>query len=191
MAMIDLDTRQIVAKIVIYGPGRSGKTTYLRAVDELMPAGSRPALTSIEDDAGRTVLYDSLPIDVGPVGGFDVRFDLYTVAGNDGSQDARRAVLAGADGVVFMADAQPNRLDENNQRLQELLDMLRSMQKDPAEFPVVLQYNKVDLVDDTALHQVRASLNPGGLPETFSSALYKRGIVDALQTIARRVLQSL
>ncbi len=191
MAMIDLDNKQIVAKIVVYGPGQSGKTTFLRAVHELIPEKQRHALTSIENESGRTVLYDNLPIDAGKVGEYQMRFQLYSVAGNDGSEDARNAVLSGSDGVVFLADAQPDRLAENAGSLEELMTALARLQKTPGEFPVVIQYNKVDLVDESSLEATRQSLNVDGLPETYSSALNKRGVVDSLQAITRLVAQSL
>lgn len=191
MAMIDLDNRQIVAKIVVYGPGQSGKTTFLRAVHDLIPEKQRRPIDSIENDAGRTLLYDSLPIDAGTVGDYRMRFQLYTVAGNDGSEDARNAVLSGADGVVFLADAQPERVDDNRASLNELMSALARLQKTAGSFPVVIQYNKVDLVDEASLDSMRRALNSDGLPETYSSALNKRGVVDSLQTITRLVAQSL
>ena len=192
MAMIDLDNKQIVAKIVVYGPGQSGKTTFLRAVHDLIPERQRRALTSIENESGRTVLYDNLPIDAGKVGDYQMRFQLFSVAGNDGSEDARNAVLSGSDGVVFLADAQPDRLGDNRRKSRtSCLSSLARLQKAPGEFPVVIQYNKVDLVDESALTAVRQSLNADGLPETYSSALNKRGVVDSLQTITRLVAQSL
>lgn len=189
--MIDLDNRQIVAKIVVYGPGQSGKTTFLRAVHDLIPERQRPQIDSIENDAGRTLLYDSLPLDAGTVGDYRMRFHLYSVAGNEGSQDARQAVLSGADGVVFLADAQPERLADNRASLDELMGALARLQKTGGAFPVVIQYNKVDLVDEAALGLVSRTLNSDGLPETYSSALNKRGVVDSLQAITRLVAQSL
>lgn len=191
MAMIDLDNRQIVAKIVVFGPGQSGKTTFLRAVHDLIPEKQRSDIDSIENDAGRTLLYDSLPIDAGTVGDYRMRFQLYSVAGNEGSQDARRAVLSGADGVVFLADSQPDRLPDNQVSFDELMSALALLQKTGGSFPVVIQYNKVDLVDEATLESMRRSLNADGLPETYSSALNKRGVVDSLQTITRLVAQSL
>ena len=191
MAMIDLDNKQIVAKIVVYGPGQSGKSTFLRAVHDLIPEKQRRAMTSIENDSGRTVFYDNLPIDAGKVGDYQMRFQLYSVAGNEGSGDARNAVLSGSDGVVFLADAQPSRLEENVESFDELMNSLALLQKAPGEFPVVIQYNKVDLVDEPSLNDVRKLLNSDGLPETYSSALNKRGVVDSLQTITRLVAQSL
>ena len=191
MAMIDLDNRQIVAKIVVYGPGQSGKSTFLRAVHDLIPEKQRRPLDSIENDAGRTLLYDSLPVDAGMVGDYRMRFQLYSVAGNEGSYDARQAVLSGADGVVFLADARPERLPDNQASFDELTVALTGLQKASATFPVVIQYNKVDLVDEATLGSVRRALNSDGLPETFSSALNKRGVVDSLQTITRLVAQSL
>lgn len=191
MAMIDLDNKQIVAKIVVYGPEQSGKTTFLRAVHELIPENQRGALTSIANESGRTVLYDNLPIDAGKVGEYHMRFQLYSVAGNEGSEDARNAVLSGSDGVVFLADAQPMRLAENIQSFDELMSSLARLQKAPGAFPVVIQYNKVDLVNESSIMAIRQSLNSDGLPETYSSALNKRGVVDSLQVITKLVAKSL
>lgn len=191
MAMIDLDNRTIVAKIVVFGPGQSGKTTFLRAVHDLIPEEQREPLDSIENEAGRTLLYDSLVIDAGAVGEYQMRFQLYSVAGNEGSEDARQAVVSGADGVIFLVDAQPERLAEDRGSLDELMAMLARLQKTPGVFPLVIQYNKVDLVDEATLTSMRDAINPDGLPETFSSALDKRGVVDALQTITKLVAQSL
>lgn len=191
MAMIDLDNRQIVAKIVVYGPGQSGKTTFLQAVHDLIPEKQRRQMTSIDDANGRTVFYDNLPIDAGKVGEYQIRFQLYSVSGDKGSEDARQAVLSGADGVVFLADAQLERLPENRASLDELMGALATLQKTIVPFPVVIQYNKVDLVDEAALANLRLALNTDLYPETFSSALYKRGVVDSLQTITKLVAQSL
>ena len=191
MAMIDLDNRRIVAKIVVYGPGQSGKTTFLRAIHDLLPEKQRPAIESIENAQGRTLLYDSLPIDAGAVGDYRMSFHLFSVAGNEGSEAARNAVLSGADGVVFLADAQPARLAANRASFDELMSALGRLQKAAGVFPVVIQYNKVDLVDEATLVSMQRNLNPDGLPETFSSALNKRGVVDSLQTITRLVAQSL
>jgi signal recognition particle receptor subunit beta len=191
MAMIDLDNRQIVAKIVVYGPGQSGKTTFLRAFLDMFLAKQRRRIDSFENDSGRTLLYDSLPVDAGTVGDYRMRFQLYSVAGNEGSQDARLAVLSGADGVVFLADAQPERLADNQASFDELMISLARLQKISGTFPVVIQYNKVDLVDEATLGSISRTLNSDGLPETYSSALNKRGVVDSLQTITRLVAQSL
>ena len=130
MAMIDLDNKQIVAKIVIYGPGESGKTTFLRAVHDLIPERQRYGLTSIENQSGRTVLYDNLPIDAGKVGDYRMRFLLFSVAGNEGSEDARNAVLSGSDGVVFLADAQPSRTGREHRKPRRADDCAGAAAKD-------------------------------------------------------------
>jgi mutual gliding-motility protein MglA len=189
--MIDLVGREIVAKIVYYGPGQSGKTTTLRAIHGLIPQNQRTELHSIESENGRTLLFDHMPVDVGPVGDYFVRFQIYSVAGNEESLDARQAVLSGADGVVFVADSQPHRASENLLSLQELKRSLETLRKPLPEFPLVIQYNKLDLVDDRTVEDLRRALNPDHLPEVFSSATERRGVIDSLSVIARLVTRSL
>jgi signal recognition particle receptor subunit beta len=191
VAMIDLVGHEIVAKIVYYGPGESGKTTTLRALHDLTPKQQQAELQSIESQNGRTLLFDYLPIDVGHVGSFFVRFQIYSVAGDEASLDARKAVLSGADGVVFVADSQPHRTSENLLSLQELQKSLEFLRKPLSDFPLVIQYNKLDLVDEVTLDELRRALNPDRLPEVFSSATDRRGVVDSLSVIARLVTRSL
>jgi signal recognition particle receptor subunit beta len=112
-------------------------------------------MVSIDTETERTLYFDLLPLELGMVHGFRVRFQLYTVPGQVLYQQTRLSVLRGADCVVFVADSQANKLQENIESFKELTDQLRSMGKNPGEFPIVLQWNKRDLPGTLPLAQLR------------------------------------
>ncbi len=120
MALINVAAREIHGKIVYYGPGLCGKTTNLQYIHGKIPTGTKGDLLSIATETERTLFFDFLPLDLGKVHGFTIRFHLYTVPGQVLYERTRIAVLNGADGVVFVADAQRDRLQDNLQSLREL-----------------------------------------------------------------------
>lgn len=191
MAIVDVANRQVLAKIVYYGPGLSGKTTNLRAIHALLPPAQRSGLVSIEDDGQRTLFFDYLPFEVGDVSGISFRFQLFTVTGQEHGHGARLAVLKGADGVVFVADARREMFAKNRASLNELVAALKSLGRDPARFPLVLQYNKCDLPGTMTPSELDGALNDGGWPSLQSSALDGRGVVDTLRLACRSVTKSL
>src|SRR5215211_1043508 len=147
MALIDIAGREIDAKIVYYGPALSGKTTNLRTIHARLPAEAKSELRSIATADERTIFFDFLPLDLGEVGGFTVRFHLATVPGQPMYERTRRAVLNGVDGVVFVADAGRGRLVDNRRSWEELARNIAVQGKRLDALPLVLQYNKMDLPD--------------------------------------------
>src|SRR6188472_4509519 len=140
MALINVATREIHCKIVYYGPGLSGKTTNLKYVHSTVPSQARGDLLSIATETERTLFFDFLPLDLGKVRGFSTRFHLYTVPGQVLYERTRVAVLNGADGVVFVADSQRDKLQEDIKSLQELARNITRQNKKFSDFPVILQY---------------------------------------------------
>jgi len=191
MALIDLSGREIHGKIVYYGPGLGGKTTNLRSLHGRLPDGRKGELRSIATGDERTLFFDFLPLDLGRVGGFAVRFQLYTVAGQGRYERTRAAVLHGADGAVFVADAQAARLEDNRRSLRELRDNLAAQGKPLAGFPLVLQYNKMDLPDALPAAELDRHLNPTGLPRIEAAARHGTGVVETLRAICKLVARSL
>src|ERR1700694_367055 len=113
MALINVAAREIHCKIVYYGPGMCGKTTNLQYIHSQIPQNTKTDLLSIATETERTLFFDFLPLDLGKVRGFQTRFHLYTVPGQVLYERTRVAVLNGADGVVFVADSQRHKLEEN------------------------------------------------------------------------------
>jgi signal recognition particle receptor subunit beta len=191
MALVDVAAREIHAKIVYYGPTLGGKTTNLQFVFDHTSAATKGDFKSIATETQRTLFFDFMPLDLGNVHGFSVRFNLYTVAGQSLYEGTRVAVLKGADGVIFVADAQRDRLDENIQSLAELERTLSAQQGETRSFPVILQYNKMDLPRAMPASELDYHLNTNHRPRFAASALNGQGVFRTLQTACRLVAKSL
>jgi mutual gliding-motility protein MglA len=194
MALINHRAREIHFKIVYYGPGLGGKTTNLKRLHDRLPADRRGRLISIATDHERTLFFDFLPIDLGQVNGFNTRFHLYTVPGQVYYRLSRRAVLQGADGIVFVADSHPAREGANTESLADLGAQLVTLGLPPEQLrrmPWVFQYNKRDLPVAVPLERLRAALNPGGAPDFEAVASEGRGVTETLRAICKAVLARL
>jgi mutual gliding-motility protein MglA len=191
MALINHRAREIHFKVVYFGPGLGGKTTNLRFLHARLPAERRGRLLSIATDHERTLFFDFLPVDLGQVNGFLTRFHLYTVPGQVHYRLSRRAVLQGADGLVFVADSHPAREQANVESLDDLATHMRSMALTPVQLeriPRVFQWNKRDLPVALPVERLRAALNPHGAPEFEAVACEGRGVSETLRTICKAVL---
>ncbi|CAN5710500.1 GTPase domain-containing protein [soil metagenome] len=192
MALVDLERKAIVAKVVYFGPAQSGKTTNLRALYDLLPEHQRSSAAEFETPGQATIFFDYFPVHLGRGSGFDITIRLFTVSGQEGRADARRAVLTGADGVVFVADAARGREADNLASMAELLQGLGELHPTaPGSVPVVIQYNKLDLDATADASTLPASLNATGMPEVFASALQQRGVLESLELVAKEVVRNL
>jgi signal recognition particle receptor subunit beta len=191
MAMIDVRNRTIDAKIVYYGPGLSGKTTNLLNIHSRLPESTRGEMKSIATENERTLFFDFVPIEPVRVGGWQVRFHLYSVPGQETYVRTRRAILGGADGVVFVADADASRLDANVASLDELHQHLEHYQRTPSDVPVVLQYNKVDLPTAVDRARLDTALNPDDWPVFEAIATQGNGVAETLTAISKAVARTL
>lgn len=191
MAAIDIRNHRIDTKIVYYGPAQSGKTTNLTNVHSRLPQESRGPMRSIDTVDERTLFFDLMPIQEIEVGGWSIRFHLYTVPGQRDYVRTRRAILGGADGIVFVADADPAKQDENQQSMDELHEHLEHYGKDSASMPIVLQVNKTDLPDARPVTEVSDPLNLHAWPVVQAMAIRGIGVSETLSTIARAVARTL
>lgn len=191
MSSVNLMAREVAAKIVFYGPGLSGKTTSLRKIYETVRPAHRGEMMSIATEGDRTLFFDFLPVKVEKVGDCSVRLALYTVPGQVFYNATRKLVLQGADGVVFVADSQPEALDSNRESLQNLEENLLEQGIRLDRFPLVIQWNKRDIEKALPVETLRAALNPRGVPEFETSATSGMGILDTLKAITRLVIKDL
>lgn len=191
MATIDVRQRRIDAKIVYYGPGLSGKTTNLLDIHRRMPAERRGELRSLATDEERTLFFDFVPVAPIHVGGWDLRFHLYSVPGQEQFVRTRRAILGGADGVVFVADASPGRQEANITSLTELGEFLDAYGHPLPDTAFVLQVNKLDLPDALAHEAVTEALGPNAHPSLAAIATQGSGVAETLRAISRQVAQRL
>ncbi len=191
MSTINPLTREMSAKIVYVGPGLSGKTTCLQHIHSRLGPERRGELVSLATDEDRTLFFDFLPVRVPRVNGMGVRLHLYTVPGQVFYAATRDLVLTGADGVVFVADAQNLRMESNVQSLDSTKEHLEAHGIDYDRFPIIFQYNKRDLPETASLEQLRAELNPTGKPDFETIATEGTGVLEALRQIVRDVVSSL
>jgi signal recognition particle receptor subunit beta len=189
MVSINYATREVSCKIVYYGPGLSGKTTNLQYVHHKVPSNTTGKLISLATDADRTLYFDFLPINIGTINGFASKFQLYTVPGQVYYNATRKLVLRGVDGLVFVADSQPDKMDENIESLNNLKENLAEYGYKIDEVPIVIQYNKQDLPNVLSPDEMRPMLNPGGHAEFKASATEGFGVFDTLKCILKLVLE--
>lgn len=161
MSMINYASREINCKIVYYGPGLGGKTTNLEHVYAKVKPDTRGKLISLATETERTLFFDFLPVDLGTIRGFKTRFHLYTVPGQVYYNASRKLILKGVDGIVFVADSQVERMEANQEAMQNLYDNMAEYGYDLTKMPFVIQYNKRDLPNASPLADLQGALNPG------------------------------
>jgi|GEM_PF-197665 len=189
MVSINYAFREICCKIVYYGPGLSGKTTNLIYIHKKAPPQTKGELISLATDADRTLYFDFLPIDIGPVQGFATKFQLYTVPGQVYYNATRKLVLRGVDGLIFVADSQAAKLEENIESMNNLIENLEEYGYVLEELPMIIQYNKRDLEEVSSLEELEKCLNPRGLPYIEAVAVKGIGVFDTLKAISKLVLE--
>lgn len=188
MALINLAAREINYKIVYYGCGLCGKTTNIQYIYRRVNPGARGRLVSIATEEERTLYFDFLPLSLGTVRGLRTRFHLYTVPGQSFYNASRKLVLQGVDGVVFIADSQISRLDENVDSYLNLWDNLMAQGEDPADLGMVLQMNKRDLGSIFSVTDLTELLNHTGSPVVEACALTGVGVFETLKTVCKQVI---
>ena len=191
MALINYASREINCKIVYYGPGLGGKTTNIKFIYSKISPETRGKLVSLATELDRTLFFDFLPVDLGTVKGFKVRFHLYTVPGQVYYNASRRLILKGVDGIVLVADSQIERFEDNVESLQNLYENLREYNLKLEEIPFVIQYNKRDLPNISSVDELNKAVNILNVPYLEGVATQGIGVFDTLKSVAKGVLRNL
>ncbi|MDP3283997.1 MAG: ADP-ribosylation factor-like protein, partial [Desulfobacterales bacterium] len=147
MAFINVKKKEVQVKIVYYGPGRGGKTSNLEYIYKKFKERIQTEMITVKTHGDRTLFFDFLPFDIGKINGYDVKIQLYTVPGQVKYNATRRLVLRGVDGIVFVADSMVVRKDKNILSIKNLEENLVDYKKSISKIPLVIQYNKMDLVE--------------------------------------------
>jgi signal recognition particle receptor subunit beta len=191
MSMINYASREINCKVVYYGTGLGGKTTNLEHIYSRVNPDTKGKMISLATETERTLFFDFLPIDLGEVRGFKTRFHLYTVPGQVYYNASRRLILRGVDGIVFVADSQRERGEANIEAMHNLVENLESYGYDLEQIPFVIQYNKRDLANAVPVEELRAQLNPMGVPDFEGIATEGRGVFETLTEVSKSVVKAL
>ncbi len=192
MAMINLFTREINCKIVYYGTGLGGKTANLKFIYSQLAPQTRGDFISLATETERTLFFDYFGLDLGTVQGFKTRFSMYTVPGQVEYNASRRLILNGADGIIFVADSDIVRRQENIEALENMKENLGSYGLSLESVPHVLQYNKRDLTSAMSLEMMESDLNPTGKIVSFEAiASNGPGVFTTLKQISKQILNRL
>jgi mutual gliding-motility protein MglA len=191
MSMINYASREINCKIVYYGTGLGGKTTNLEYIYSRVNPDTKGKMISLATESERTLFFDFLPIDLGEVRGFKTRFHLYTVPGQVYYNASRRLILKGVDGLVFVADSQASRAEANIESMHNLYENLETYGYDLESIPFAIQYNKRDMPDILPVEELRAQINPMGVPDFEGTAIEGKGVFETLSCVSKLVVSSL
>ena len=191
MSFVNHMAKEINCKIVYYGPGLCGKTTNIQHIHNTTSPEAKGKMISLATETERTLFFDFMPLSLGKIRGYNVRFHLYTVPGQVFYDASRKLILKGADGVVFVADSQPGRLEANVESLENLEVNLAANNLSLDTTPFVIQYNKRDLPDCMPVEEMRGRLNPRGVPDFEASATHGDGVFETLKALSKLVLTRL
>jgi mutual gliding-motility protein MglA len=190
VVVVSYSGKEINAKLVYYGAGLSGKTTNLEAIYEAVPDTSRGKMVSMKTQSDRTLFFDLLPLDLGEIMGFKTRFLLYTVPGQVFYNATRKLVLKGADAIVFVADSEVGKMEENKESLANLKANLAEYGLSLDEIPWVLQYNKRDLPNVYTVQELDAELNQGGkIPSFEAVATTGKGVFETFRGVSHLLME--
>ncbi|MBL0211408.1 MAG: GTPase domain-containing protein [Holophagaceae bacterium] len=191
MTFINYASREINCKIVYYGPGLCGKTTNIQWIHQQANPEKRGKLVSLATETDRTLFFDFLPLDMGTVKGFKVRFHLYTVPGQVFYDASRKLILRGCDGVIFVADSQRPRMEANIEAIANLATNLKDNGFDIRTIPYVLQLNKRDMPTAEKADEMERLLRFRNEPMIEGVASQGVGVIETLKACARQILMEL
>ena len=191
MSFINYLSREINCKIVYYGPGLCGKTTNIQWIHSQANPEKRGKLVSLATETDRTLFFDFLPLDMGVIKGFKVRFHLYTVPGQVFYDASRKLILRGCDGIIFVADSQRARMEANIESIANLATNLKENGFDIRTIPYVLQLNKRDMPSAASLPEMERLLRFRNEPMIEAVANKGGGVIETLKAAARQVLMEL
>ncbi len=194
MAVINLRDREIQCKIIYYGPGKSGKTSSLVYIYNILQSKVKSKMVIIKTEEEKTLFFDFFPLSLGKILDFDVKIQLYTVPGQIMYASTRRLILKGVDGIVFVADSQVKKRQENIESIRDLEENLENGRIALKDIPLVFQYNKRDLNKQGAtllsIEDLECDLNSSfNAPYFLTSAVEGYGITNALRTISKLTIQ--
>lgn len=188
MSFINYSSREINCKIVYYGPGLCGKTTNLQYIYRRTNPDQKGKLISLATETERTLFFDFLPLALGDIKGFKIRFHLYTVPGQVFYAASRKLILKGVDGVIFVADSQIERMESNMESLDDLQINLAEQGYELEKLPFSIQYNKRDLPNIVPMEEMDKLLNHRTVPWFEGIATTGKGVFETLKSVAKLVL---
>ena len=191
MSFINYAQKEIICKIIYFGPGLSGKTTNIQFIYEHTQQAQRGNLVTLSTENERTLFFDFLPLAIGDVRGYRTRFHLYSIPGQTFYETSRQFILKGVDGIVFVADSQAERMEANIESIEALEKTMDQQGYDFGKIPVVFQYNKRDLPGVVTVRELENTFNPTKRPSFEAVASRGAGVMETLQSVSQLVIREL
>jgi GTPase SAR1 family protein len=190
MAVVNHDSGEVSFKLVYCGTPMGGKTTNLNYIHHRIDAGQRGDLVSLATSSDRTLFFDFLPIQTVVINGYRTRFMLYTVPGQVHYNATRQMVLKGVDGIIFVADSQIDRMEENLAAWRGMERNLEDNRTPVSHLPLVIQYNKRDLPAIAPVRYMEYLLNngPRRFPHFEAAAAAGTNVFATLNALAQEIL---
>ncbi|MCO5143405.1 MAG: ADP-ribosylation factor-like protein [Oligoflexia bacterium] len=191
MSFVNYNSKEINCKIVYFGPAMSGKTTNLQYIYTQTQPEGKGKMISLQGENERTLFFDFLPLALGTLRGFKIRFHLYTVPGQSYYDASRKLILRGVDGIVFVSDSQVTRMEANLESFATLQTSLEEQGYEIERIPIVHQFNKRDLPNVCPLSEMAKVLNPQGAPQYEAVANSGVGVLETLKGLSKLILNDL
>jgi signal recognition particle receptor subunit beta len=189
MALVNHTKKEINAKIVYYGPGQSGKSANLEYIYKKLKPECRGKLQSTMAKNDRMLFFDFTPAELAEPGGYSFRFHIYTLAGGVTESSTWKMLLKGVDGLVFVADSMPDKMQDNLESYKSLAENLAAHGSALAEIPCIIQCNKQDVAGALSLEEIQRQLQSGDIPLVAAKAKKGEGVVNTLNRLVKMVLQ--
>jgi signal recognition particle receptor subunit beta len=147
-------------------------------------------LTSLATSSDRTLFFDFFPLEATTIKGFKTKFSLFTVPGQVIYNATRQIVLRGVDGIVFVADSQYDKMQENIETFQHMIENLKSLNLGLDDIPYVIQYNKRDMPDAAPAEYLEYVLNNREVlvPSFEATASQCEGVFETLNMITKMLI---
>ena len=191
MVLVNYADKKVNCKIIYYGTGESGKTTNIEYIYNRLNPSIRSDITNLKGFNERTLFFDFLSIDLGEIRGFSTNFSLYSTPGQAEYNAARKLLLNGVDGIIFVIDSDKQRKKDNLESLKNLEDNLKSFSLSMETLPIVMQYNKRDSDNAMELDELERIFNPYGFPSYEAVAKEGSGVFACLKSVSSMILSSL
>lgn len=191
MSFVNPITKEVNLKIVYAGPGLSGKTTNIQYIYENTQEREKGKLLALSTENERTLFFDFLPLSVGDVRGYKTRFHLFSIPGQTFYETSQQFLLKGVDGIVFVADSQPERMEANLDSFELLGRNLEYQGCDVGRVPTVFQYNKRDVPGAVSVRELENTFNPMHRPYFEAVANRGQGVMETLQSVSQWVIREL
>jgi signal recognition particle receptor subunit beta len=188
MALINHATREISAKIVYYGREGVGKRVSLKYIYDRIKPLLRGELKTVAANGDALLSFDFSPFEHPVFGGYRIRFHMCGLTGAVKNPAAWKMTLKGADGVMIVADASPEKVPANRESISRLRGFLAAYGVGLHDIPCVLQLARVAGSGRSPEDGIAEKLDVPDMRTCFSEAGSGEGVLEALSLLSRDIM---